>query len=123
MPETKSVFSKIIDRELPTETIYYEDDRFIAIKDLVPKAPIHVLIIPKEPVQTFHEAAQNHATLLGELMVIAAKVAEQLGLNGKDKGYRIVVNVGEPVQDVYHLHVHLLAGWNSREEADNPSPL
>ncbi len=73
---TKTIFEKIIDRELPSKVVY-EDDKCIAIEDIAPKAPIHILIIPKKPIQKLSEAKKNHEALLGHLMMTVKKVAEQ----------------------------------------------
>ena len=73
---SKTIFEKIIDRELPSN-IVYEDDKCIAIEDIAPKAPIHILIIPKKPIQKLSEAKKSDQDLLGHLMMIVKKVAEK----------------------------------------------
>ena len=106
---TKSVFEKIIDRELPSN-ILYEDDKCIAIEDIAPKAPVHILIIPKKPIEKLSEAKENDESLLGHLMMVVKKVAEQLDIQD---AFNIVINNGEKAgQTVFHLHIHLLAGKN-----------
>lgn len=104
---TETIFSKIIRREIPAD-IVYEDDLAIAFKDITPKAPVHILVIPKEPIaQLSHTEAQHH-TLMGHLLLTAKRVAEQVGL---DNGYRIVINNGpDGGQSVSHLHLHVLGG-------------
>lgn len=106
---TKTIFEKIIDKELPSKIIY-EDDKCIAIEDIAPKAPIHILIIPKKPIQKLSKATKNDEALLGHLMIVVKKVAEQLNV---EDAFNVVINNGEKAgQTVFHLHIHLLAGKN-----------
>ena len=106
---SKTIFEKIIDRELPSN-IFYEDDLCIAIEDIAPKAPIHVLIIPKKPIQKLSEAKKTDQALLGHLMMVVKKVAEELNVQD---AFNIIINNGEKAgQTVFHLHIHLLAGKN-----------
>ena len=105
----KTIFEKIIDKELPSNIIY-ENDKCIAIEDIAPKAPIHILIIPKKPIQKLSEATKNDEALLGHLMIVVKKVAEQLNV---EDAFNVVINNGEKAgQTVFHLHIHLLAGKN-----------
>lgn len=105
MPET--IFSKIIRREIPAD-ILYEDDLCLAFRDIDPKAPTHVLIIPKEPIASLAELQEEHQQLAGHLLLTAARLAEELGL---DRGYRLITNCGEEGgQSVDHLHFHLMGG-------------
>uniref|UniRef100_UPI00006835A3 Histidine triad (HIT) protein n=1 Tax=Acetivibrio thermocellus (strain DSM 1313 / LMG 6656 / LQ8) TaxID=637887 RepID=UPI00006835A3 len=102
------VFCKIIKRELPS-TIYYEDERVIAIKDINPAAPVHVLIIPKEHIANVKEINESNAQILIDIHKAANKVAEDLGI--AEKGYRLITNCGVAAgQTVFHLHYHLLGG-------------
>ncbi|HEY3788071.1 MAG TPA: histidine triad nucleotide-binding protein [Urbifossiella sp.] len=102
-----NIFLKIIDKSIPAKIIY-EDDLCLAFHDIGPKAPIHVLIIPKKVIRTHDDIAEEDAPLLGHLHVVAAKLAKQLGLSD---GYRIVINCREGAgQTVPHLHFHLLGG-------------
>lgn len=101
----KTLFSKIIDREIPAK-IAYEDDDCIALHDINPQAPIHVLIIPKKPIPRLTEATADDQALLGKLMLAAASLARQLEL---DQGFRVVINNGPfGGESVPHLHIHLL---------------
>lgn len=103
----KTLFQKIIDREIPAK-IEYEDDQCIVIHDIDPKAPVHCLVIPKQLIPRVAEAEANHAELLGHLLLTAAKLAKQLNLN---EGFRVVINNGKNGgETVPHLHVHLLGG-------------
>ena len=102
-----TVFKRIIDREIPA-TILYEDDLSLAFRDLNPQAPTHVLIIPKKVIPSLAEATESDEPLLGHLLVVARKLAEQMQLVN---GYRTVINCGSNGgQTVNHLHVHLLGG-------------
>jgi histidine triad (HIT) family protein len=103
----KTVFQRIIDRELPAR-IEYEDDRCIVIHDREPEAPVHVLIIPKTVIPRIGEATEADADVLGHLLVVAGVVAKQLKLIN---GFRLVVNHGpDACETVPHLHIHLLGG-------------
>jgi len=105
---SKTLFEKIIAREIHA-TIIYEDDLVFAIRDIDPQAPKHVLIIPKKPIPRIAEAKAEDQALLGHLLLKAAEVAGKLELN--EGGYRLVINNGEDGgESVPHLHVHLLGG-------------
>jgi histidine triad (HIT) family protein len=104
------LFCKIVAREIPS-TIVAENDHAIAFRDVRPVAPTHVLVIPKKHIVGIHDAKAEDAAMLGELLLMARDVAEQLGLG--DGGYRTVVNQGPNAgQSVFHLHVHVLGGRN-----------
>ena len=107
MSDKKNIFQRIIDREVPAD-IVYEDDRCLAFRDVAPQAPTHVLVIPKRPIASLAELADDDAELAGHLLVVVRMLAERLGLWG---GYRVVANCGPDAgQSVDHLHFHLLAG-------------
>ncbi|WP_088252724.1 histidine triad nucleotide-binding protein [Fimbriiglobus ruber] len=104
---TDNLFLKIINKQIPAK-IVYEDDLCLAFHDIGPKAPVHVLIIPKKEIPTHADIAEDDKLLLGHLHVVAAKLATQLGLSD---GYRLVINCNERAgQTVPHLHMHLLGG-------------
>jgi len=104
---TETIFSKIIRREIPAE-IVYEDDLAIAFKDVHPQAPVHILVIPKEPIAQLADAESKDHALMGHLLLTVKHVAQQAGLNN---GYRVVINTGsDGGQSVNHLHLHLLGG-------------
>jgi histidine triad (HIT) family protein len=101
------VFCKIAAGEIPS-TAVYQDELAYAFGDISPKAPVHVLIIPREHIGSLAEAGAEKRALLGHLMEVAGKIARQKGLA---KGYRVVVNTGEDGgQTVEHLHLHLMGG-------------
>lgn len=102
----KTIFAKIIDRELPAK-LAYEDDRCIAIHDIQPAAPTHLLIIPKKPIDRIASMTSEDEALVGHLCFVAGELARRAGL----ADFRLVVNNGAGAgQSVFHLHVHLLAG-------------
>ncbi len=102
------IFCKIASHELNAQ-IVYEDDDFMAFNDINPKAPVHVLVIPKTHLDSLLEVRAQQADLVARLLLTAAKVARQLGV--AEDGFRIVINTGDNGgQTVYHLHLHLLGG-------------
>lgn len=106
MPDT--IFSKIIERELPAD-IVYEDDEIMAFRDIAPQAPVHVLIIPKVEIPTVNDIEPGQAELVGKLVLAAQKIAAAEGI--AEDGYRLVINCNRHgCQEVFHLHVHLIGG-------------
>ncbi|MBC8106829.1 MAG: histidine triad nucleotide-binding protein [Anaerolineae bacterium] len=104
MPET--IFSKIIARQIPAK-IAYEDERYIAIHDLQPAAPVHLLVIPKKAIATLNDLSLGDAELVGGMFLIARRLMNELG----HSDYRTVFNCGAGAQQsVFHLHLHVLAG-------------
>jgi len=104
---TETLFTKIINRKIPAD-IVYEDEQCLAFRDINPKAPMHILVIPKKVIPKLVDAEKSDEALLGHLLLTAGKIA-------KDEGYgdafRTVINNGEAVgQTVFHLHVHILGG-------------
>jgi len=105
---TDDLFLKIINREIPAE-IVYETDEILAFRDINPQAPVHILIIPKEPIATLNELEPGHAELMGKLVLAATDIAREEGLT--DDGYRVVINCNRGGgQMVFHIHLHLLGG-------------
>ena len=103
----KTLFQKIIDREIPAK-LEYEDDLCIALHDIQPQAPVHLLIIPKQPIARLSVATTADEPVLGHLLQVAAQLAQKLNLSA---GFRLVINNGpHACESVPHLHVHLLAG-------------
>lgn len=102
-----TIFGKIIRREIPAD-IVYEDDLALAFRDVNPQAPVHILVIPKQPIAKLADAESQDHALMGHLLLTVKRVAEQQGLSN---GYRVVINTGEDGgQTVYHMHLHLLGG-------------
>ena len=101
-----TIFQKIIDKEIPAD-IVYEDEEALAVRDIQPQAPTHVLVIPRKPIANVAAMDAGDKELLGHLLWVAGEVARQEGL----EDYRLVTNNGEGAgQSVFHLHVHLLGG-------------
>lgn len=105
---TDTLFDKIIRREIPAD-IVYEDDDVLAFRDIAPKAPVHVLFIPKKSIATLNDLAAADALLMGKLMLAATNYAKAQGF--AEDGYRCVMNCNrDGGQTVFHIHLHLLAG-------------
>jgi histidine triad (HIT) family protein len=103
-----TLFEKIIAREIPAD-IVFEDDLCAAFQDINPKAPIHILIVPKKPIPRVAEAATDDESLLGHLLHTSRLIAEKLGVI--ESGFRLVINNGRHAGEaVPHLHIHFLAG-------------
>jgi histidine triad (HIT) family protein len=104
-----TIFSKIINKEIPAD-IVYESDNVLAFKDIKPQAPVHILIIPKIEIPRVTDIkGKEHAALLGEMIDAANKLAKDLGID--KNGFRLVINCGnDGGQEVYHIHMHLLGG-------------
>jgi histidine triad (HIT) family protein len=102
------IFCKIVSGEMNADIVYH-DDSLIAFNDIDPKAPHHILIIPRKHIATLNEITQNDENLIGHIVLTAKKLAEKLEI--AEKGYRLLVNCNkEGGQTVYHLHFHLLGG-------------
>ena len=110
----ETLFSKIIKGEIPADIIY-EDEYCIAIKDIAPKAPVHLLVIPRKIIPRIIDAEAGDQALLGHLMLAAGKIAEEAGIGD---AFRLIVNNGAGAgQTVFHLHVHILGGKNFSESS------
>ncbi len=102
------LFCKIAAGEIPAARVR-EDDLAVAFNDISPQAPTHILIIPREHIDSLDKAEKNHQATLGHLLLTAAEIAREQGF--AEDGYRVVVNTNrDGGQTVFHLHVHLLAG-------------
>lgn len=101
------LFCKIINGEIPSEKVY-EDEEILAFKDIHPKAPVHILVIPKKHIASAIEIEEQDEALIGKMFIVIKKLAKEFGL---ENGYRIVNNCGsDGGQEVMHLHLHLLGG-------------
>lgn len=106
MSRPDTIFGRIVRGEIPCDQVY-ADDLCLAFRDIQPQAPVHLLVIPREPLVSLAEAGEEHGALLGHLLLVAAKVARQEGL----QAWRTVLNTGaEAGQTVFHLHVHVIGG-------------
>jgi histidine triad (HIT) family protein len=103
-----NIFAKIIAKQIPAN-IVFEDDRVLAFRDIGPKAPVHILVVPKQDIANIGVAQAGDEPLLGHLLTVAAQLARQEGIDST--GYRLVINKGAHAgESVPHLHVHLLGG-------------
>jgi len=101
----RTIFARIIDREVPAD-IVHEDDQCIAFRDIDPQAPVHILVIPRKPIPSLADATDEDRELLGHLLLVLKDIAVEEGL---EEGFRTVLNTGPGGgQDVMHLHFHLL---------------
>jgi histidine triad (HIT) family protein len=106
--DTSCIFCKIGAREIPAD-IVRESDRIVAFRDLNPKAPTHILLIPKEHIASIAEITDDHAAVLSDIAQAASQLARAEGID--ESGWRLVTNVGPDAgQSVFHLHFHLLGG-------------
>ncbi|MDD2565316.1 MAG: histidine triad nucleotide-binding protein [Candidatus Gracilibacteria bacterium] len=99
------IFCKIINKEIPVETVF-EDDNYIVINDIHPKAKVHMLLIPKKHIETINDLENNDRNLVGGLLLLARDLSKKLNI----QGYKLQFNVGEAGgQEVMHIHLHFLA--------------
>ncbi len=105
---TETIFDKIIRKEIPA-SIVFENENILAFRDISPQAPVHILVIPKRQIVDLGKAESSDKELMGELLMTAAEIAKNEGLDSS--GYRVVINTGENGgQSVFHLHLHILGG-------------
>lgn len=110
---TACLFCRIRDGEIPSTKVY-EDEHLIAFKDIYPKAPLHVLIVPRKHIATINDLEANDAELVGRLFLAAKQIAAEAGYAD---GYRVLMNCGEKGgQVIFHLHLHLMAGFRDDEQ-------
>jgi histidine triad (HIT) family protein len=104
----ETIFSRIIRKEIPAK-IQFEDELCLAFHDVHPQAPVHVLVIPKKPIESLEHADEADAAVLGHLQLVLQRIARELGIH--ETGYRVVMNCGrDGGQSVSHIHYHLLGG-------------
>ncbi len=111
------IFCKIAAKQIPSKFIY-EDDELMAFHDINPAAPVHFLIVPKQHIATLGDCSENHASMLGKMLLLAPRLAKEQGCGyGLDEGgnaaggYKTLVNTGpDGGQEVYHLHMHVIGG-------------
>ncbi len=108
MRENNCIFCRIVAGEIPAD-IVHTDERAVAFRDVNPQSPMHLLVIPREHIESLNDAARSDEQLLGHLLRMAARVANDAGL--AESGFRTVINTGADAgQSVFHLHVHVLGG-------------
>jgi histidine triad (HIT) family protein len=102
------LFCRIVTGETPADVVY-KDERCLAFRDTNPQSPVHVLVVPRDHLDSLDDATQKDEALLGHLLRVAARVANEQGLS--ESGYRTVINTGAGAgQSIFHLHVHVLGG-------------
>ena len=107
-PDADCLFCRIVRKELPAKVLF-ENDRILAFEDIRPKAPVHVLVIPKDHFASLNDAPEGAAALLGEILLRARAIAREKGIG--ETGYRIVLNTArDSGQEVFHIHFHILGG-------------
>ncbi|MCA6999360.1 purine nucleoside phosphoramidase [Dickeya solani] len=104
----ETIFSKIIRREIPAD-IVYQDELVTAFRDIAPRTPTHILIVPNVLIPTVNDTAPEHEAALGRMITVAGSIARQEGI--AEDGYRLIINCNRHGgQEVYHIHMHLLGG-------------
>lgn len=104
----ETIFSKIIRREIPADVLY-QDELVTAFRDINPRAPTHILIVPNVLIPTVNDVQAEHEAALGRMFTVARQLAAQAGID--EKGYRLIMNCNEHGgQEVYHIHMHLVGG-------------
>lgn len=104
----ETIFSKIIRKEIPADVVY-QDDLVTAFRDINPRAPSHILIIPNTLIPTVNDVTEADEAVMGRLFTVARKLAKEEGID--EEGYRLIVNCNaHGGQEVYHIHMHLVGG-------------
>ena len=110
------IFCRIVAKQIPSKLVF-ESERLIAFRDIAPKAPTHILIVPKEHLATVNDFKAGHKDLVGEMIMAAAQIAAKEGI--AERGYRLTFNCNaEAGQVVFHVHLHLMGGWGRRERME-----
>jgi histidine triad (HIT) family protein len=113
---SECLFCKIVNKEIPAD-IVYENDYVMAFKDINPKAPVHILVVPKKHISTYNDITPDDTELLGKITEAVQTIAKDFNI--AEKGYRVLVNVNkEGGQVIFHLHVHILGGKLFKFEKD-----
>lgn len=103
------LFCKIVNREIPTEFLY-EDDDFVVFKDINPAAPVHLLLIPKKHIRSINDLQKDDELIISNLFMLARDMAKEQGVDGS--GYKLLFNVEKGGgQVIFHIHLHLIGGW------------
>ena len=106
------IFCKIIKGESPANFVYKDED-MVVFHNIKPSAPIHVLMVPKEHIESVNSLEESHGRVISKMMIKEKEVAQSLGI--RDSGYKLILNVGKGGgQVIFHLHIHLIGGWEKR---------
>jgi histidine triad (HIT) family protein len=110
---TDCIFCKIIKGESPANFVYKDDD-LVVFHNIKPSAPVHVLIVPLEHIESVNALEEKHSPIISKMVLKAKEIARTLGI--QDSGYKLVINVGSGAgQVIFHLHIHLIGGWARSE--------
>ena len=108
------IFCRIIKGDSSAKFVYKDND-LVAFHNIKPDAPVHVLIVPVEHIESINTLEERHSAVISKMMLKAKEIAEELGI--RDSGYKLVINVGSGAgQVVFHLHIHLIGGWSKVRE-------
>jgi len=106
------LFCKIVNREIPSEFLY-EDDDYVVFRDINPAAPVHLLLVPKQHIRSINDLESSHTAIVGGLFSLAKEMAKAQGVN--ESGYKLLFNVEKGGgQEIFHLHLHLMGGWQKK---------
>ncbi len=106
------VFCSIIKGDAPAKFVYQDED-MVVFHNIRPSAPVHVLIVPVEHIESINSLKEMHGAVISKMMLKAKEIAAQLGI--KDTGYKLIINVGSGAgQVIFHLHIHLIGGWEKQ---------
>ena len=113
------IFCKIIKGESPANFVYKDED-MVVFHNIKPSAPIHVLMVPIEHIESVNSLEENHGMVISKMMIKAKEVAQSLGI--RDSGYKLILNVGKGGgQVIFHLHIHLIGGWEKNIDSNQKS--
>lgn len=106
------LFCKIVNREIPSEFLY-EDDAYVVFKDINPAAPVHLLLVPKKHIRSINDLNPEEGDVISGLFMVAKEMAREQGVN--ESGYKLLFNVEKGGgQEIFHLHLHLIGGWQKK---------
>ncbi len=107
------LFCKIVNREIPSEFLY-EDDDYVVFRDINPAAPVHLLLVPKKHIRSINDLTVDDQSIVGGIFAVAKEMAKKEGVN--ESGYKLLFNVEKGGgQEIFHLHLHLLGGWDKKQ--------
>ncbi len=110
--EKDCIFCKIVNREIPTEFLY-EDDNLVVFRDINPHAPVHILIVPKKHIRSINDLAENDREIISHMIMVGKDIAQKESVNLS--GYKLLFNVERGGgQVIFHLHLHLIGGWEKK---------
>jgi len=109
---TDCLFCKIVNRDIPSEFLY-EDDDYVVFKDIHPAAPVHLLLVPKKHIRSINDLKGEEGDIISGLFMVAKEMAREQGVN--ESGYKLLFNVEKGGgQEIFHIHLHLIGGWQKK---------